>query len=273
MIDDKKDKKFEIEGWRQPLGIVIFFAIIQLFSDDPFLPRPALFAIVVAGGVFWFMASVSPRRPAAAEEVAATLNGERIFRSVWLEIRQFGPGGDLTGAVLDGPFAGRILSSLTDPELLELLEQLDHSDRFSAKALRAWLSHARPHLDVGMPDEAADAEAVPEPESDASAPVMIDEREKHLPPVPQPASMARQKYDRVAEAPPPPRSLDGMSEAQAFAVLGILDTKDAARIRNAYERAVKMAGGEAGGAHETLARLKLARRVLLGEWLSYPHHA
>lgn len=245
------------------LAIVLVLVIANVTADDPLIPTQALIMILLFAGVGWFIWSVSPRSTAATEEVAATLNGERIFRSVWLEIRQFGPGGDLSGAVMDGPFAGRVLSSLTDPELLELIEQFDHADRISAKALRAWVTHARPHLDIETLDVAEDSDKAPEPED--AAPVRIDQRERDFPPVPQPASIARQKYDRVAEAPPPPRSHDGMSEAEAFAVLGILDTKDASRIRNAYERAVKMAGGEAGGAHETLARLKLARRVLLGE--------
>lgn len=265
MNDHKKEKKFEPEFWRRVLSFVLFLAIIQIFSDEPFLPRPLLFAILVAGGMFWFVSAVSPRSAATAEDVAATLQGDRVFRSVWLEIRQFGPGGDLTGAVMDGPFAGRELSSLNDPELLELLEQLDHGDRISAKALRAWLSHARPHLDVGdsgeFENETVEADA---PHSDP-VPAYIDVREQDMPPVPQSSRVARHKYERVSEEPKPPRNLEGMTEAEAFAVLGILDTKDAARIRNAYERAVKMAGGEAGGAKETLARLKLARRVLLGE--------
>lgn len=261
-----EDQAKQPELWRRVLNIVIGGCLIALFSGATPIPNSVLIMVLVGAGVFWFWRATSPaaRVSAIAESVAAGLQGERISRSVWLEIRQAGSHGDLSGAVLDGPFAGRVLSSLSDPELLELLAQLDHSDRFSAKALRAWLAHARPHLDVQTLDEMANGDNALMPEEEASLAARIDQREKDLPPVPQPASIARQKFDRVAEPPAPPRSLEGMTEAEAFALLGILDTKDVARISNAYDRAVKMAGGEKEGGRETLARLALARRVLLG---------
>ncbi len=268
------------------LSALLIFLVILFIGNLGGSSRISMSFILLIGGIFaiHFFVRSSARNAKARSDAdeGDSAQGTRIFRSTWLEIREFGQGGDLTGNVLDGNFAGRTLGKLSDRELIVLLDQFGREDRFTEKALRAWIAHARPHLEeaTAVPHV---SNVPPVPKSPVSRP-QAGQSQAPQPEAPaqegqrwRPASTT-QAGTLARNAPVPertrdvapvriqgPESLEGMTRGQAYSVLGILETNDPARIRNAYERAVKLAGGASGGSTKTLARIKLAQRVLLGE--------
>ena len=87
---------------------------------------------------------------------SAKTPGQRSgVRSDWLEMELDHDSEDLDGRCLKGRFAGRALSSLSDRELLELLDELRTGDRQGALLLEAYLDVRLPrwreHEDADEP--------------------------------------------------------------------------------------------------------------------------
>lgn len=76
------------------------------------------------------------------------------------------------------------------------------------------------------------------------------------------------RSDRTASAPPPPppppRRARGMSREEALAVLGLPPNADAAAVREAHRRLMRMAHPDSGGSDWLASRINQARDVLLG---------
>ncbi len=70
------------------------------------------------------------------------------------------------------------------------------------------------------------------------------------------------QFRRTAPPPPPPNR-GGMSRDEAYAVLGLKPGSDAATVRDAHKRLMRMAHPDNGGSDWLASRLNQARDILL----------
>jgi hypothetical protein len=79
--------------------------------------------------------------------------GQRTgVRTRWLAMTLDHDTGAMDGEILQGPYAGRMLSDLSSQELATLAEALD-DDRESRQVFDAWLERAGPHAAAGSSEE------------------------------------------------------------------------------------------------------------------------
>jgi hypothetical protein len=78
---------------------------------------------------------------------------------------------------------------------------------------------------------------------------------------PRPAFRA--EFRRPFTPPPPPPPRGGMSRDEAYAVLGLKPGSDAATVRDAHKRLMRMAHPDNGGSDWLASRLNQARDILL----------
>jgi len=131
----------------------------------------------------------------------------------------------MDGEVLEGPFAGRRLSDLGLDELLRMLELYRDQDGQSAAVLEAYLDRER------GPDWRDQDQGGPAAGGTGSA--------------------------RPAGGP--------LSEAEAWAVLGLEPGADAAAVRDAHRRLMQKLHPDRGGSDYLAAKINEAKRVLLRE--------
>lgn len=148
------------------------------------------------------------------------------IRTRFLAMRLDHGTGVMDGEVLDGPFAGRHLSDLGLDALLRMLELYRDQDGQSAAVLEAYLDRER-GLDWRDQDQ---PEGVSGGAAGRSAPVD-----------------------------------GGLSEAEAWAILGLEPGADVAAIRAAHRRLMQKLHPDRGGSDYLAAKINEAKRMLLKE--------
>jgi hypothetical protein len=93
--------------------------------------------------------------------------GGSTVRTALLEMRLDHDSGAMDGRVLDGPFRGRSLASMTRSELLRLAAGIDAADAQSLRLLRAYLDRSHPGWDRET--------AAPPPPSPGGGPMTRDD--------------------------------------------------------------------------------------------------
>jgi DnaJ domain len=139
--------------------------------------------------------------------------------------------GHMEGKCRSGRFAGRLLSSLSDQEAMELLAELHNQGAQEVALMEAYLDWRLP----GWRDQSS---------ADDWQPRGFAEEEK-------------------AE-PPRGRARSRMSVDEAYAVLGVEKTASKEQIRQAHRRLMMKMHPDQGGSTYLAARINGAKEVLLG---------
>ena len=153
--------------------------------------------------------------------------GQSSIQTRYLEMTLDHASGRMDGTVREGPFSGRQLSDLTLDQLLRMLELYDDGDPQSASVLTAYLD--REHGEDWR---------------DAAA-----------------ASGATSGGSRQRAA----LGGNGMSEADAWQVLGLEPGADPEQIRAAHRRLMQKLHPDRGGSDYLAAQINAAKSLLLGE--------
>lgn len=148
-------------------------------------------------------------------------------RTRWLAMRLDHDTGAMDGAVLMGPFAGRMLSDLTPDELAALARELD-GDAESRQVFDAWLDRMGPDMEGGASGDASGGEQT---------------------------SHGGQGSDRGEPA---------MTPARAREILGVEEGASDKEIRDAHRRLMLANHPDRGGSSWVAAQINLAKDVLLG---------
>lgn len=180
--------------------------------------RPA-YAVVPALGVLvgllgWLIdAALGPKKPNSSQV-------DTQFLRLTLDHRS----GQVTGDIVDGPFAGRRIESLRVDELVELLHYYKRADEPSARLIEAYLDRTSPTWrDRYGPDG--------QPKQDA--------------------------YSHTARPGGP------MSKSEALRILGLQLGASADEVRAAHRRRLQEHHPDRGGDPDMAARINQARDVLL----------
>lgn len=153
--------------------------------------------------------------------------GQSAVRSRFFVMRLDHDSGDLDGEILDGPFQGRLLSQLTQGELIGL-HAFVAGDEESTALLETY-------LDQRFADWRAAGAGASESAASGGA----------------------------SGSGPEPRPEPAMSVAEARRVLGVAHNATAAEIRSAHRSRMKRAHPDRGGSTSDAARLNQARDILL----------
>ena len=155
-------------------------------------------------------------------------------RTRFLDMRLDHGSGELDGVVLEGEHEGRMLSALSQVELMDLHRLLTTSDHKSARLLEAY-------LDRRFSDWRCEA-AGASPDGASSD-----------------GGRARE-YETAQAAP----MSAAMTREEAFRVLGLPPDADEDAIRDAYHRLISGVHPDRGGSSFLAAQVNRARDVLLG---------
>lgn len=200
------------------LGVIVVVALLLLLSG-----RFGLILLLVPLA-FWlrrifdrFKAAQGPSAGQASE-----------VRTRFLRMRLDHDSGDMDGEVLDGRYSGQLLSQLSLPELLDLLQDYQIADAQSASVLEAYLDRTQP-----------------------------DWRD---------AAQAGGHYDAgegEAQGGSGPAGTGTMTRDEALEILGLEEGADPKAIREAHRRLMQKLHPDHGGSNYLAAKLNQAKDLLL----------
>ncbi len=212
------------------LGAIVVVAVLLLFSG-----RIGLILLLVPL-VFWLRRFFD--RFKAAQGPSAGQSSE--VRTRFLRMRLDHDSGEMDGEVLDGRHSGQLLSQLSLPELLDLLQDYQIVDTQSASVLEAYLDRTQPdwrdaapaggHYDAG--------------EGRAQGPGGQDRGGQ--------GSRGRG-----------PAGAGAMSREEALEILGLEEGADPEAIREAHRRLMQKLHPDHGGSNYLAAKLNQAKDLLL----------
>jgi hypothetical protein len=203
------------------LGVIVVVALLLLLSG-----RFGLILLLVPLA-FWlrrifdrFKAAQGPSAGQASE-----------VRTRFLRMRLDHDSGDMDGEVLDGRYSGQLLSQLSLPELLDLLQDYQIADAQSASVLEAYLDRTQPDwrdaTQAGGHHDAGEGEA-------------------------QGGSGGRG-----------PAGTGTMTREEALEILGLEEGADPGAIREAHRRLMQKLHPDHGGSNYLAAKLNQAKDLLL----------
>ena len=149
-----------------------------------------------------------------------------------VEMRLDHDSGEMDGLLREGPHAGRLLSSLTTAEVLDMLQLAQGDDPRAAPLIEAYLDRMRPDWReaAGGPSEAG-------------------------------KTSSSGGNGNTGGRGPRPRA--GLGRAEALEILGLSGNPDEAEIRAAHRRLMKQVHPDQGGSDALAARVNAAKDVLL----------
>ena len=165
--------------------------------------------------------------------------GDSHVRTRFLDMRLDHGSGELDGVVLEGEHEGRMLSALSQVELMDLHRLLTTSDHKSARLLEAY-------LDRRFSDWRSEATGA---SSDGASSDGVN------------SDGGRGREYETAQAAP---TSAAMTREEAFRVLGLPPDADEDAIRDAYHRLISGVHPDRGGSSFLAAQVNRARDVLLG---------
>ena len=144
--------------------------------------------------------------------------------TAWIAMTLDHDSGAMEGTVRNGRFAGRVLSSLDLPDLLEVIEECRAADPESVPLVEAYLDRTRPDWQEAGPGQGG--------------------------------------AEGASGGSPPPRG--GMSREEAYQILGLEPGATPEAIREAHRRLMLKLHPDHGGSTYLAAKLNQAKDLLLG---------
>lgn len=231
------------------LGVALLVALLFLGrwfveADPRKLANGLKWGVLLVGGILLLALAVSGRIALLAALAPAGFWAYRLFqrykslqgpspgqssqvRTRFLEMRLDHDTGQLDGRVLEGRYAGALLSQLDLAALKELLEDYRIGDAQSASVLEAYLDRTRPNWREAENSQAAQDE---------------------------------QKSSSERRGPTPSGR---MTRAEALEILGLSEGADAQEIREAHRRLMQKLHPDHGGSNYLAAKLNEAKELLL----------
>ncbi|MBI1384429.1 MAG: DnaJ domain-containing protein [Rhizobiales bacterium] len=155
--------------------------------------------------------------------------GRSQVRTAWLAMELDHESGELDGAILQGQHAGRWLGTLDEVEMAELIAELD-GDGESLQLVEVFLDRMRPGWRTGGQGEAGDGASGSGKGSAGGA---------------------------------APRPATGMTEAEAWMILGLQPGASIDEIRSAHRKLMKAVHPDHGGSNYLASRINAAKDMLV----------
>ncbi|WP_193368392.1 molecular chaperone DnaJ [Pelagibius marinus] len=206
------------------LGVIVGAALLLLLSG-----RFGLILLLVPIA-FWLRRFFD--RFKAAQGPSAGQSSE--VRTRFLRMRLDHDSGDMDGEVLDGRYSGQLLSQLSLPELLDLLQEYQIADEQSASVLEAYLDRTQPDW------------------RDAAA-----AGGRHD------AGEGRAQGGGQETGGRGPAGAGTMTRAEALEILDLEEGADPEAIREAHRRLMQKLHPDHGGSNYLAAKLNQAKDLLL----------